>query len=1014
MFGPASGVDRQTLLEIAGNMNWSRGILGTTVHTTLMVVFAFDLQANETRPFGLAERVSWTTSRMAGTPDPPRPYDAKRAFPQLKFQQPVFIAQEPGTNRFWVAEVGGKIYAFTKDTPDNDSRQVVLNIKRQIYAFSFHPKYEENGTIFVFSPTPISDGTNKDGDSADQSDQSRVSRFTTNVDHPRLCLPDSEQIIIQWPSGGHNGGEAIVGPDGYLYIATGDGSGGSDTNDTGQGIDDLFSVIMRIDVDHPRPDRPYSIPPDNPFVNYPNAKPEIWAFGFRNPWRMSFDQRGRLWVGDVGQDLWEMIWLVERGGNYGWSVQEGSHPFHPRKKQGPGPILPPAVEHHHTESRSITGGYIYEGGKFPELQGIYFYGDYEYGQVWGLRHDGKTVTWNEELANTSLRIASFGVSRDGDILIVDNSSGEIYRLERAPEESDATRFPRKLSETGIFASVAEHRVAPGVISYSVNTPQWTDNATKQRLVALPGTAQVGFVERSGNASTWSFDDGTVIAETLSLETESGNQASKRRIETRILVKQENHWLGYSYLWNEQQTDATLIDALGTEIRLDIEDPSLDSGRRQQTWRVPSRNECMVCHSRAAGFVLGLNTLQMNKDHNYAGVVDNQLRTLNHIGIFKEPLDKESAEYDALPYAYDQTTDIDARARAYLHVNCSVCHVSDGGGNAKLQLRYYEELENTGLVGESPMHGTFGLAGGQIITAGDPFASVLFYRLSKLGRGRMPHIGSRMTDQAGLNLIHEWIVHLHESANEKNNRPNAVIADSDEFASIKQLLAVTLSEAELAEALKSNLLSTRRAFILAHILAAHSPNKSIVQHVARLAFGHADANVRDLFERFIPEEQRVKRLGENIDPKQILALTGNVDAGRRLFLSNTASQCKNCHKIGDIGGTLGPDLSQIGKKYRRHELLEPLISPAKQIDPKYTMFALITTEGQVLSGILVERTDDEVTLNVLRDGQGTTVKVPLAQVEELIAQKQSLMPDNLLRDMTAQEAADLLDFLFSLK
>jgi hypothetical protein len=190
---------------------------------------------------------------------------------------------------------------------------------------------------------------------------------------------------------------------------------------------------------------------------------------------MSFDpETDRLWVGDVGQDLWEMIWVVERGGNYGWSVQEGAHPFHPYKKLGPGPILPPVAEHHHTECRSITGGYVYHGEKFPELRGVYVYGDYEYGRIWGLRYDGQKVTWTEELADTVNRIASFGVSRDGEIYFIDYMAGELYTLQRAPAGEANEQFPRKLSETGLFTSTIDQTVAPGVIPFSVNTPVWSD------------------------------------------------------------------------------------------------------------------------------------------------------------------------------------------------------------------------------------------------------------------------------------------------------------------------------------------------------------------------------------------------------------------------------------------------------------------------------------------------------------------------------------------------------------
>lgn len=1022
--------------------------------------------AEETlKPFGLSKRVPWTTSKVVGTPDPPPPYRLERAFPQLSFAAPVYIVQEPGTDRLLVAEHGGKIYAFTPETKDNESRELFLDINRKIYSFSFHPNYKENGVIFVFSPTanevskqdsteknPETDSepdaqtdTSNNGDqekdsiqtnsderketedtnnsdepkeavlekkAEDQRELSRVSRYTTNLDHPRRCLSDSEQVIIEWPSGGHNGGEAIIGPDGYLYVSTGDGTSGSDPDDTGQGVDDLLSVIMRIDVDHADPTRPYLIPEDNPFVNDPDARPEIWCFGLRNPWRMCFDKQGQLWVGDVGQDLWEMIWLIQRGGNYGWSVQEGSHPFHPHKKTGPGPILPPVAEHHHTECRSITGGYVYEGDKFPELKGVYFYGDYEYGKIWGLRYDGKKVTWQEELADSPQRIASFGVSRDGNILIVDHAAGEIYQLERTLDQEANSKFPRKLSDTGIFESVVDHRVAPGVIPYSVNTAQWIDHATKQRFLALPDQSKVGVATPTAKASDMSFGDGTVTLETISLEMETGESASRRRIETRMMVRQQGHWLGYSYLWNKQQTDATLVDALGTEIQLTIQDPSATNGRRQQTWRVPSRNECMVCHSRAAKFVLGLNSLQLNKDHDYGGVIDNQLRTFSHIGVFDSALPEPPEYYDALPNAYDKMADLQARARAYLDVNCSVCHVSDGGGNAKIVLNFGATLAEMSVVGKTPLHGDFGLPNAKIVDAGDPFNSVLMYRLSKLGRGRMPHIGSRMTDQEGLDLIHDWILLL--AVDEEDHSSEEASTHNDYLAAVRKLSDDRQSDTARLQTIQELLSTTRGASIMARLVAVESTLESIDEQVTTLAVTHSDANVRDLFERFIPENQRTKRLGDTIDPMQILSLTGNVSAGRELFFANSASQCKNCHRIQDSGGTLGPDLTQIGKKYKRHELLESLIEPSKRVDPKYAMYQLVTVEGKLLTGILVEKSVTEVVLNVLKDGQTESIRIPISQVDELSPQQKSLMPDSLLRDMTAQQAANLLDYLYSLK
>src|SRR5262249_38109058 len=155
--------------------------------------------------------------------------------------------------------------------------------------------------------------------------------------------------------------------------------------ETGQDLSDLLASIVRIDVDHPGKDRPYSIPADNPFVNHKEARPEVYAYGVRQPWKFDFDRKGNLWAGEVGQDLWDMILRIEKGGNYGWSIVEGTHPFRPARKRGPTPILPPAIEHPHSEFRSITGGYVYHSERLPELKGAYTYGDYDTGRVWQFR-----------------------------------------------------------------------------------------------------------------------------------------------------------------------------------------------------------------------------------------------------------------------------------------------------------------------------------------------------------------------------------------------------------------------------------------------------------------------------------------------------------------------------------------------------------------------------------------------------------------------------------------------------
>lgn len=991
----------------------------SVAYLSMLLLAAVDMHAQPaSKPYGLSERVDWTTSRIVGTPDPPSPFRTRRAYPNLKFHGPVFIAEEPGTDRMFVVQFHGKILTFNKHDQDVAWADIFLDQHRLIYAMSFHPNYEENRYVYVFSARDPHEKEPR---------KSRIARFETSRDHPRCAQLDTETAIIEWPEGGHNGGEAIFGPDGYMYIATGDGTPDSDTKQTGQGVDDLLAVVMRIDVNNPAEGRLYSVPKDNPFVDVPGARPEIWAFGFRNPWRISFDADGRLWMGDVGQDLWEMIRLVERGGNYGWSVQEGTHPFYPNRKRGPGPILPPVVEHHHTDCRSITGGYVYYGDQFPELEGVYIYGDYQYGKIWGVRHDGETVVSHEELANTPLNPSTFALTSAGDMLIADYDSGEIHALERTPEESKTDVFPRKLSETGIFASVEDHRVSPGVIPYSVNAPGWANGAHAERFLALAPSSKIAGTAQD-SAASWGFQDGTVTVQTMSLDMKAGDPSSRRRIETRVVVKQQNHWLGYTYLWNEEQTDAALVDSDGEDLTFTLVDSSAPGGTKQTLWRVPSRTECMTCHSRARGFVLGLNLLQMNRDHDYGEVVDNQLRTWSHLGLFESDWSKPSEELEALVNPYDDSADLDKRVHAYLDVNCSVCHVNAGGGNAQMDLLIRPRLDSDdrtvaeydaamrkglNLFDVKPLHNTFGLENPRLVSPGDPYSSVLLYRLSTLGAGRMPRINAiTAIDTSALDLLHEWITRVGPDGKLVDS-PQDSLSETEKKTLQRLQNAAGDSATEIyQDAIDLLLASPRGAMILARAVADGSLSSEVSDVAINSALQQTDSRVRDLFERFVPPEKRTKRLGESIDPTALLAIDGDAEDGRESFLRGVGAQCKGCHRINGIGNTVGPDLSEISKKYQnRAKLLESILAPSKEVEPKFQAYLLVATSGEIVTGKLVEKTPKAV---VVQDAKGEVIRFAAHEVAQLQPQTTSLMPDGLFREWTAQQAADMLAYLAMLK
>jgi uncharacterized repeat protein (TIGR03806 family) len=816
-----------------------------------------------------AKRVPWKTSRVRGSPEPPTPYKTELAFPKLKFEEPLDITSAPGCDRLFVTERYGRVFSLAND-PQTERADLLLDLNQVLgrteprtlvaYGFAPHPNFARNGFVFI---TYVPDLTRE------LPKGTRISRFHVPPGNPMRCDPKSEKVIFEWQSGGHNGGCIKFGPDGYLYIATGDAGDIADSHLTGQDLGSLAGKILRIDVDHPDPDKTYGIPKDNPFVSVKGACPETWAYGLRQPWKMSFDRAtGDLWTGNVGQDLWEQIYRIERGGNYGWSVLEGSHPFRPERARGPTPILMPIVEHDHANFRSITGGFVYRGRRLKELEGSYIYGDYDTGRIWMFRYDRqkKTVSDHHELYKSNLRLVGFGEDNAGELYLLDHMGGRISRLVPNPVANTSGQFPRRLSETGLFVSTRKLRSAPGVLPYDVLAPQWCDGASKERFLALPDLSRIEFEAITypqpapGAAAGWKFPDGTVIAETLFFQTDAGNPASRHRIETRLLHNEQltgndeigdQYWHGYTYIWNDEQTDAVLLeDPQGRDTALTIRDPKAPGGKRQLTWHFPSRTECTVCHNTAAKYILGLQTLQVNRPHGSSAA--NQLRTFEQLGLFTKPLPSPPEEMPRLVDYRDAAQDLDLRARSYLHANCSHCHRKWGGGNAEFLLLASLELTDTGAVGTRPTQGMFNIANPRVIAPHDPYRSVLFYRMAKRGPGRMPRLGSEEVDEAGLKLIHDWIARL----------PGAGVVSE---ASVRQAAETAVAIDRLRKAedprppIDPLLASTSTALRLMRAVDEGILPADIREAVVTRAAQSDSAEVRDLFERFLPEEKRPSKV-----------------------------------------------------------------------------------------------------------------------------------------------------------
>ncbi|RJQ81271.1 MAG: glucose sorbosone dehydrogenase [Desulfobacteraceae bacterium] len=352
------------------------------------------------------------------------------AFPNLTFDSPVVLLQHPSEpQRWYVVERGGLVRTFVG--ADATASQIVLDLSDKVDAageggllgMAFHPAFGQNGQIYVNYTGPGGPLT------------TFISAFSSN-DGGLSFASASEEILLSLdqPFSNHNGGWIAFGPDGYLYIALGDGGSGGDPDGNAQNRNTLLGSILRIDVDRLEPDRPYAVPLGNPFsasaaCGVGEGCPEIYAWGFRNPWRGSFDaQTGDLWVADVGQDDWEEINLVAAGQNYGWNILEGTHCYQATTCNATGLAAPVAEYDHANGDHSITGGYVYRGSAVPALGGDYIYGDFVSGRIWRLVDAASGGRTSELLIESGLLIVSFGQDSAGEIYVIDFSGGRIFRL----------------------------------------------------------------------------------------------------------------------------------------------------------------------------------------------------------------------------------------------------------------------------------------------------------------------------------------------------------------------------------------------------------------------------------------------------------------------------------------------------------------------------------------------------------------------------------------------------------
>ncbi|MBS1120761.1 MAG: Glutamate synthase large chain [Deltaproteobacteria bacterium] len=674
--------------------------------------------------FGLDERPA-NTSCLA-PPRPRTPISVVRAFSNLQFRDPIQMAQTADGAWWYLIERAGRVWRFAAD-PNVTQAELVLDLSLDVdssgggnglLAVALHPAFTTNGQLFLsytrYSATSLM--------------ESRLSRFTS-LDGGASFQAATEQVLISIDQATdiHVNTDLKFGSDGYLYAGFGDGAPQGDLDRYAQDPGDLKGKILRLDVDGPN--QPYSIPPDNPFANQGGA-PEVWALGLRNPWRFTFDrQTGDLWAGDVGFGTWEEIDRIVAGGNYGWSFNEGAHCTAADPCGLPG-LIDPVVEIFHDEGNSITAGFVYRGHEIPALSGHLVFGDFVTGYLWEI-DPTEPAPQKRVISAEGHAVASFAEDLDGEQYLVDLVKGSIWRLSPSNLPADAPLdIASSLVATGCFDAAGEP--APGLIPYDLNWSFWSDGARKRRWMAVPDGGKIA-IDPEGD---FVFPNGTVLLKEFALD--------GYRVETRLLVRHEDgEWAGYTYIWNQDQTDAKLQPLTTKAI--------VQWGFHY--WEYPRRTECMRCHNAAAGRTVGPELAQLDREIEYPnGRVSNQLATLEHIGMFEAPL---PTELPSLAFIGDGTASITDRARSWLHANCAGCHRPGSMAIGDMDFRFSTPLASMNICEVPPERGDLGLQDARRLAPGAPERSVMLARIRHRGFEAMPPSGF-VTDEGNAKLVEAWI------------------------------------------------------------------------------------------------------------------------------------------------------------------------------------------------------------------------------------------------------------------
>lgn len=732
-------------------------------------------------------------------------WQLEEALPDMSFDMPVRILSFPGREDLLLLNKSGEIWRLNMAA---QTRELIFDVKQRAFrlgdagavGMALHPRFgdpffpDKQLLYFYYRTKPEPEAWSEQG-------FNRLSTFQWNAQTQQFD-PNTERILFQQydRSTWHNGGAMFFGEDGFLYLSLGDEGQDEHIAVSNQRLDGgFFGGTLRIDVDkdttrsHPIRRQPlanapppqgwgptfsqdYYIPHDNPWPSPAGEHlEEFYSIGLRSPYGMTYDPAtGNIWVADVGSAYKEEINLIKKGDNHQWPYFEGSVALEHETQRDQNDLLgtpkPVFFEYDRTFGACVIGGMVYRGTRFPALRGKYLFADFTSNKVMALNNTGSQGAPELEVLIDNLGgqpidlpagpgITGVFESSRGEVFITvignrqERVPGKIYRLVQRTMVPDP---PAKLSDLGVFSDLENLVPAEGIIPYQVNSPLWSDRATKRRWMALPNDGEFDQLDEQitfDKDEAWRFPEGTVFIKHFDLPLTDDPHGAATKLETRFFViARDGGAYGLTYKWNEAGTEAYLLGGGDSRaIAVDAQQGSL----LQQTWDYPSRGQCMSCHNANAEYVLGVKTHQLNSELYYPkpGLNLNQIDYLNGIGAFRQKV-KAAQTYERSYAIDDPQAGLEIRVLSYFDANCAPCHRTGGLPELSMDMRLSKPLFLKNMVAAPTQSHASTLA--KIVQPGDHTSSELWVRDASHESNRMPPIGRNLLDQSYLDALAEWI------------------------------------------------------------------------------------------------------------------------------------------------------------------------------------------------------------------------------------------------------------------